>query len=161
MKTWTISLILGLIAILGAGQAWAHGDNEHQIATVLKKQFEKPDAPLRVEPIVVEGDYAVAGWSQGGRGGRAFLQKDKAQWFISICGGSGLTKADVLQSIGMKNDASVRLAHALQIAENKLGADKRKLFDGFEGMLKIDPAQDHAGHAAHAQHGMHAEPAKK
>jgi hypothetical protein len=88
VKTWTISLILDLIAILGAGQARAHGDNEHQIAMVLKKQFEKPDAPLRVEPIVVEGDYSVAGWSQGARGGHAFLQ-----------------------SIGMKNDSAIRLAN--------------------------------------------------
>jgi hypothetical protein len=158
MKNWIIAYALGLAYLLGATPALAHGDNEHQITMVLKAQFEKPEAPLRVEPINVEGDFAVAGWSQGGRGGRAFLQKDRNQWFISICGGSGLTQADVLQSIGMGSAAATKLASAVVASEGKLGADKRKLFDGFEGMTKIDPAE---GHGNHAQHGQHAEPVKK
>ncbi len=158
MKSWIIACTLGLAQLMGAAPALAHGDNEHQITLVLKNQFEKPEAPLRVEPINVEGDFAVAGWSQGGRGGRALLQKDRNQWFISICGGSGLTQADVLQSIGMSNAAAIKLASAVVASEIKLGADKRKLFDGFEGMMKIDPAE---GHANHAQHGQQAEPAKK
>ena len=157
MKNWIIACALGLAYLLGATPALAHGDNEHQITMVLKNQFEKPEAPLQVEPINVEGNFAVAGWSQGGRGGRAFLQKDKNQWFISICGGSGLTKAEVLKDIGMSNAAAVKLASAVVASESKLGADKRKLFDGFEGMMKIDPAQ---GHDSHAQHGQHAEPVK-
>ena len=158
MKNWTIACTLGLTQLLGVAPALAHGDNEHQITMVLKTQFEKPEAPLRVEPINIEGDFAIAGWSQGGRGGRAFLQKDKNQWFISICGGSGLTQADVLQSIGMSNAAATKLASAVVASEGKLGADKRKLFDGFQGMMKIDPAE---GHGNHVQHGQHAEPMKK
>lgn len=158
MKNWIIACTLGLAQFMGIAPALAHGDNEHQITMVLKAQFEKPETPLRVEPINVEGDFAVAGWSQGGRGGRAFLQKDRNQWFISICGGSGLTQADVLQSIGMGSTAATKLARAVVESEGKLGADKRKLFDGFEGMLKIDPAE---GHGNHAQHGQHAEPVKR
>ena len=158
MKTWIIAGLLGLTQLLLAAPALAHGDAEHQITQVLKAQFEKPEAPLRVEPINVEGDFAVAGWSQGGRGGRAFLQKDRNQWFISICGGSGLTQADVLQTIGMSTAAATKLARAVVASEGKLGADKRKLFDGFQGMLKVDPAE---GHGNHAQHGQHAAPAKK
>jgi hypothetical protein len=158
VKNWIIAGTLGLAQILGSASAWAHDDNTHQITMVLKAQFEKPEAPLRVEPINVEGDFAIAGWAQGGRGGRAFLQKDKNQWFISVCGGSGLTQADSLQSIGMSSSAATKLARAVVASESKLGADKRKLFDGFEGMMKIDPAE---GHGNHAQHGQHAEPAKK
>ena len=150
MKNWIIACMLGFAQLLGAASAFAHGNNEHQIPMVLKTQFEKPEAPLKVEPINVEGDFAVAGWSQGGRGGRAFLQKDRNQWFISICGGSGLTQADVLQSIGMSSAAATKLSRAVVASEAKLGADKRKLFDGFEGMMKIDPAE---GHGNHAQHG--------
>ena len=158
MKTWIIACTLGLAQLLGTAPALAHGDNEHQITQVLKAQFEKPEAPLRVEPINVEDDFAVAGWSQGGRGGRALLQRDKNHWFISICGGSGLTQADVLQTIGMGNAAAGKLARAVVASESKLGADQRKLFDGFQGMLKVDPAETHGNHA---QHGQHAEPAKK
>lgn len=59
--------------LLAVGQATANDMNEHQITMVMKQLFEKPDAPLSVVPISVDGDYAVAGWIQGGRGGRAFL----------------------------------------------------------------------------------------
>ena len=58
----------------------------------------------------------------------------------------------------MGSTAATKLARAVVESEGKLGADKRKLFDGFEGMLKIDPAE---GHGNHAQHGQHAEPVKK
>lgn len=122
MKTWLIAIVFGLAQLLAAVPVWAHGDEVQQITQVLKKQFEKPDAPLTVAPISVEGDYAVAGWTQGGRGGRAFLQRDMHQWFIAVCGGSGLTRPDVLQSIGMKSDAAARLAKAVLAAEAKLGA---------------------------------------
>jgi len=164
LKSWLIAITLGLAQLLAAGQVWAHGDEVQQITQVLKKQFEKTEAPLTVAPISVEGDYAVAGWTQGGRGGRAFLQRDKHQWYIAVCGGSGLTQPDVLQTIGMKNDAASRLAKAVVAAEAKLGAQQSRLFDGFEGMVKIDPATGHDAHAshnAHSQHSGHAEPAPK
>jgi hypothetical protein len=161
MKKWIIACALGLTQLLGAVPALAHGDNELLITQVLKAQFEKPEAPLRVEPINVEGDFAVAGWSQGGRGGRALLQKDKSQWFIAICGGSGLTQADVLQGIGMGSAAATKLARAVVVSENKLGADQRKLFDGFQGMTKMDLVEGHTSHGVHAHHDQPAALVKK
>jgi len=168
MKNWliviAIAIALGLTQLLMAVPALAHGDDAQQITLVLKKQFDKPGAPLTVAPISVDGDNAVAGWLQNGRGGRAFLQRDKHQWFIAVCGGSGLTQPDVLQTIGMKPDAALRLATAVVAAEAKLGSKQSKLFDGFEGMIKIDPVSGHDGHAAHGtngQHSGHGEPAQK
>lgn len=155
MKNWLIAITLGLTQLLAAGHAWSHGNEAHQITMELKKQFEKPDSPLTVAPISLEGDYAVAGWAQGGRGGRAFLQRDKHQWFVAVCGGSGLTQPDVLQSIGMPSDAAHRLANAVVAAEAKLGAQQSKLFDGFEGMIKVDPSTGHHGHEAHNAHNVH------
>lgn len=160
MKNWIFAIAMGLSLLLSAGQAFALDANEHQITMVMKKLFEKPDAPLTVVPISVVGDYAVAGWIQGDRGGRAFLQKDNNQWSISVCGGSGLTQAREMQTIGMKSDAAARLAAAVVAAESKLGADKRKLFDGFKGMVKVDPA-GHDEHSMQGQHAGHAEPAHK
>jgi hypothetical protein len=164
MKNWLMAVALGLTQLLAVVPSFAHGDDAQQITMVLKKQFDKPGAPLAVAPISIEGDNAVAGWSQNGRGGRAFLQRDKHQWFIAVCGGSGLTQADVLQTIGMKPDAAARLAKAVVAAEAKMGAKQSKLFDGFEGMIKIDPATGHDGHGAHGAHGQHTghgEPAAK
>jgi hypothetical protein len=158
MKTWILATAFACAPWMCVGQAAAHGDDAHQITLVMSAQFDKPEARLTVAPISIEGDYAVAGWLQGERGGRALLHKDKNQWSVSVCGGAGLTRADVLQTTGMRPDAALRLAKSLATAENALGADQRKRFDSFEGMLKIDAAQ---GHASHAQHGQHAEPAKK
>jgi hypothetical protein len=160
-KSWLLAIALGLLQLVAAVPVFAHGDEVHEITIVLKKQFEKPGAPLTVAPISVEGDNAVAGWSQNGRGGRAFLQRDKHEWFIAVCGGAGLTQADSLQSIGMKPDAAARLSKAVIAAEAKLGAKQSKLFDGFVGIVKIDPATGHDAHGAHGQHTGHGEPAPK
>jgi hypothetical protein len=143
---------------------WAHSapdSNAHQITAVMKKQFDRPDAPLTVNPVTVEGDYAVAGWTQGKKGGRALLQKENGQWRISVCGGDGLTQAKVLESTGMPPTMANKLAAATLAAEAKLSADKRRLFASFEGMLKVgaEPA-DHGQHNAHGTHGAHDAPAK-
>jgi len=89
------------------------------------------------------------------------LQKDNSQWVIAVCGGSGLTRADVMQSIGMQSEAAARLAATVVAAEGRLGADKRKLFGGFEGMVKIDPTESHGENSQHGQHGGHSEPKPK
>jgi copper(I)-binding protein len=133
--------------------AMAHGSDTEQIAAAMKKQFDRPDAPLMVEPVTVVGEYAVAGWTQTGRGGRALLQKGQHGWAISVCAGDGLTKADVLKTTGMSIANAENLAKAVTAAESKLGKDKLKLFASFEGMLKIDEATGHSDHAAHGAHG--------
>jgi hypothetical protein len=152
MKHWILALAIGMAPYAAPGLALAQSDNQYQMTQVMNRQFEKPEAPLSVVPISVEGDYAVAGWLQGGRGGRALLQKDRNQWAIAVCGGSGLTQASVLQTIGMGPEAAARLAAAVVAAEGKLGADKRRLFDGFDGMVKIDPKEGHGDHVQPVPH---------
>jgi hypothetical protein len=126
------------------------GTDAQQIAGAMKKQFERPDAPLAVAPVTVVGDYAVAGWIQGKKGGRALLQKDHGQWVFSVCAGNGLTQAKVLETTGMNAAQATKLAQAVTSAEARLSANQRKLFDSFEGMVKIDGAQE--------AHGMHRHP---
>jgi hypothetical protein len=161
MKNRIFALALGLCQLTSVGSVAALSLDEQQITRVMAKEFDKPAGSLKVVPISVEGDYAVAGWLQGGRGGRAFLEKYKNQWAISVCGGAGLAQADVLQTIGMKSDAAMRLAAAVVAAEGKLGADQRRLFDGFEGMVKIDAAPDPSAHGQHGKHTGHKAPALK
>jgi hypothetical protein len=156
-----LALALALSQLLCLSPALAQGKNEHQITQVMKQQFDKPEAPLTVTPISVEGDTAVAGWLQGERGGRALLQKDKDRWSIALCGGAGLTQTGALQSTGMQPDAASKLARAIQTAEAALGADQRKRFDSFEGMVKIDAAQSHGAHSPHDPHSGHAASAQK
>jgi copper(I)-binding protein len=136
----------------GHGAAHApKGSDSEQIAAVMKKQFDRPDAPLSVAPVTVLGNYAVAGWIQGSKGGRALMQKDANGWFISVCAGDGLKDAKVLQTTGMSADHAAKLATAVKAAEAKLSKDQLALFASFEGMLKVGSA----GHGAAAGHGEH------
>lgn len=127
------------------------GSDSEQIAAVMKKQFDRPDAPLSVAPVTVLGNYAVAGWFQGGKGGRALMQKEAHGWFISVCAGDGLKDAKVLQTTGMPADHAAKLATAVKAAEAKLSKDQLALFASFEGMLKVGST----GHGAAAGHGEH------
>jgi hypothetical protein len=79
---------------------------------------------------------------------------------VLVCG-SGLTRASVMQSIGMKSGAAARLATAVVSAENKIGVDKRKLFDCFEGMVKVDLAGGQNGNSTHGQHAAHVDSTQK
>jgi hypothetical protein len=155
----TALLMAGLLLPFWARSA--QDGNAHQITAVMKKQFDRPDAPLTVNPVTVEGDYAVAGWTQGKKGGRALLQKENGQWRISVCGGDGLTQAKVLETTGMHPPMAQKLAAATLVAESSLSAGKRRMFASFEGMVKIDANQaDHGQHNAHGAPGAHAAPAK-
>lgn len=157
--------------------------NEHQpvaakpandaqaIVQVMKRQFDQPKAPLKVAPVVVEADWALAGWLQDARGGRALLQKRHGQWVIVVCGGDGLREAQALVQTGMPAEMAVALAKKLKAAESRLPAATLKKFASFEGLLRVDGDGGHgAGHGAHGAHGAqgthgagqgHAAPAAK
>jgi hypothetical protein len=130
------------------------GPDAQQITHAMKRQFDRPDAPLSVAPVVVVGDAAVAGWSQQGKGGRALLRKEKAGWSIHVCAGKGLTQPDVLEMSGLPKAQAAEMTRAVAKAEAGLTAAQRSLFDSFEGVLKVGGE----GAAAHG-HGQHAAPA--
>jgi hypothetical protein len=167
-----------------------HAANEHShvaatpandaqaIVQVMKRQFDQPKAPLKVAPVVVEADWALAGWLQDTRGGRALLQKRHGQWVIVVCGGDGLLEAQALVQTGMPAEMAAALAKKLAAAESRLPAATLKKFASFEGMLRVDGEGGHgaqgaghgAGHGAHGAHGAqgthgagqgHAAPAAK
>jgi periplasmic copper chaperone A len=132
------------------------GPDAQQITHAMKRQFDKPEAPLSVAPVVVVGDAAVAGWTQQGRGGRALLRKEKTGWSIHVCAGKGLTQPDVLEMSGLPKAQAAEMTRLVAKAEGALTAQQRALFDSFEGVLKVggDGAAPHG-------HGQHAAPAHK
>ena len=155
---------LMLIAALFSSPVFAHEPHAHSASHAMtdaqaiehnmKKLFDKPDAPLAVAPITIEGDYAMAGWFQSGKGGRALLKKEKGQWSIQVCGGDGLKKASALSQTGMPSATAERLVAKVQTAEAKLSADELKKLSMFDGIVKVDPAA-HGAHGAHAAHPKH------
>jgi len=123
----------------------------------MKKLFDKPEAPLSVAPISIEGDYAVAGWIQSGKGGRALLKKEKGHWSIQVCGGDGLKNSSALVQTGMSSANAERLAKKVQMSEAKLSADQLKKLSMFEGVVKVDGAS-HGAHSTSQEH--HTQPNK-
>jgi hypothetical protein len=109
------------------------------IAAVMKAQFDTPENPLTVEPVMVEGDNAIAGWAQGEKGGRALLAKRDGKWEIVLCGGPDLRMPEFLGQHGVS--AAETLSKMYNAAEDGLGEDKVKLFSSFEGVVMISPMQ--------------------
>ena len=157
----TISLV-SILALPGAQLfAQVSKSSTHPVTTpamseaqsiehVLKALFEKPEAPLKVSPVSIEGEYAVAGWLQDQRGGRALLKKEMSKWSILVCGGDGLTQASVLTMTGMPGSTARRLETKVIAAEKDLPVDQVRKFGLFDGIVKVDGgAQDpHAGHGS-------------
>jgi periplasmic copper chaperone A len=130
------------------------GDDVMLITHVMMGQFNTPDNPLTVTPVSVAGDFAVAGWQQGDKGGRAFLQRVEGQWSIRLCSGDGLTQAKVLHEAGMDMAAAEAMAKQVAEAEAGLDQDTLKRFASFEGMVEIKGTGGHGatGHGTH-KHG--------
>ena len=139
-----IALTLLVAIPIVSGQAVAHGTDPDLVRHAMMAVFDKPTDPLKVEPVVISGNYAVAGWVQSGKGGRAVLQKAHGQWSIMVCGGDGLKDAKALEQTGMSAATAATLAKSLAAAESKVSADTRKKFAMFDGIVKVD-----AGHGNH------------
>lgn len=118
-------------------QASAANDQE-AIAGLLKATFESAEHPLGVAPIVVAGDYAIAGWSQDGKGGRALLRKTAAGWGVHLCSGDALKDAANLETIGVPADAAKTLAASLAAEEARLDPALVAQFSLFDGTVIVD-----------------------
>lgn len=140
IPNFAIAMLLACVA----GTAQAMSDDQ-QIAQQMLIQFDTPETPLNVVLIVVVGDRAIAGWMQGGRGGRALLRKNDKDWEIYMCGGADLTSPAFLMQAGMDSATAYELAKVLAAAEQKLPADQRKQLSRFEGAINV-PTGEHAGH---------------
>ena len=111
---------------------------EQQVRQLLMATFDKPDARLQVEPIIVQGDVAIAGWTQAERGGRALLRRHHGAWQVDLCSGDGLKDPKVLAETGMTPADAKRLAERLVRAEASLPAAQRAKYTTFDGLLRMD-----------------------
>jgi periplasmic copper chaperone A len=151
MKQLFLAIVFSMsVGMLGIDKVWAHDAAEH-ITHVMKAQFDTPDNPLTVEPVTVGGDFAVAGWRQGDKGGRALLRMVDGNWSIHLCSGDGLKDAAVLHQAGIPEDIAKDIAARVAEAEAKLDPAILKQFASFEGTVVIDEAGGH-GHGAHGNH---------
>lgn len=120
-------------------------DDDTAIRAVMMAQFDRPEAPLTVAPVVLQGDTAMAGWAQEGRGGRALLRRGETGWYVAMCAGEQLLDEHVLMHNGIHEGAATLIA-AMRDAEAG-GAGDTALFNSFTDLLVFEQGEGHAhGH---------------
>jgi hypothetical protein len=142
-----------VLVLLWPGPAGAQHQSgaEDAIRALMKNTWERPGAALQVAPIIVEGDYAIAGWILEGHGGRALLIRRNGLWEVRLCGGSGLIKADAIRMAGASYEVAAKLAASIAQAEAAMPADDRSRLSLFQGIVEIDPGAAHGPGVAHGQ----------
>ena len=131
---------LSLMLILLTGNVVRAADVEADVARLLHGMFDKPGAALEVAPVVIAGDFAIAGWTQGEMGGRALLRRKQAAWVIALCAGDGIKSREALRQAGVPEREATSLARDLAVAESKIDAQRVAMFFDFEGMVTMDGA---------------------
>lgn len=113
----------------------AQTPDQQAVIDVMMAQFDRPDARLEVNPVVVMGDAALASWSQGDMGGRALLARKDGVWSITLCGGPDLRTPEFLAANGVQDAAM--LSQMFNATEDKMGADKVALSSKFPQVVMM------------------------
>jgi hypothetical protein len=138
------------MALFGTVHAFADepAAEKAAIRTLIGKTWDKPEAKVVVDPIAVDGEHAIAGWTQGERGGRALLRKRGAAWAVVLCSGDALKEAAVLIEAGVPEASARRLASDLAAAEQATDQTRVQLFSTFDGLVRMDGGAT-GGHQPH------------
>ena len=119
-----------LFLLVACAPATGDAQDIAAIESLMRATWQRPDASLDAGPIVVEGDYAIADWTQGEMGGRALLQRRDGAWRVALCAGDGLRTAEGLQSMGVERRASATLARILARVEENVPAARLEAMFG-------------------------------
>ena len=138
---------LALFALIAPGAVLAQGSSSPETGAVratIAATYDRPDAKVETDPVVVSGSYAVADWVQGEKGGRAVLQKIDGRWTILLCGGDGLKTDQDLRGAGVPGGTARQLADGLAAAERPLAPERLRRFGLFQAAP--DSASKHHHH---------------
>jgi hypothetical protein len=146
-------MALVLLTVVSTAAGAQDHTAEAAIKALMAAQFDRPEQRLMVNPVVVEGDHAIAGWVQGDMGGRALLRRKGHDWQLVLCSGDQIKAADALVQIGLPKAAAASLAKQLAEAESKLPHATLAMFSKFDGIVMMDAAGHHPP-AHHPHHGQ-------
>lgn len=118
--------------------SFAHDDDASTIKHLMMATFDKPEAPLMVEPVTVVSDVAVAGWTQGEMGGRALLRKHGGKWMLTLCSGDALKEAKSLQQFSLISEQANSMAKAIVEAEATVDPALVAKFSSFDGVVMMN-----------------------
>lgn len=143
MKAPILALLLACSPLMAVAD---NASEQQNIQQLMRHNFERPDAPLDVGPVTVQGDHAVAGWLQDQRGGRALLRKGPHGWRVVLCAGDSLLDPATLHSAGLSEQDSAQLSQAVRQAESDQPTERVKQFALFQGVVKVDKDAAHGNH---------------
>lgn len=116
----------------------AETPDQMQIRAYMKSTFETPEKPIRIEPVVISGDYALASWAQDKSGGRALLRRVEQKWKVVFCSGDAMKNPESLKAASVPAADAEKLTHDLAVAESSLEPGQRALFSLFQGTVEMD-----------------------
>jgi hypothetical protein len=149
-------LFIALVAVILLNNACAFAQTPDQaaIANLMHATFDRPESPLTVAPVVVAGDHALAGWTQGDMGGRALLRRKAESWVLILCAGDGIKSREALVRSAVPAGDAASLERALIEAEAKLPPQQVAMLSRFEGLVMMDGSGNHppVDHSAHGKH---------
>ncbi len=137
---------LSALILVTASQAQDLSHDQAAIKGLMRKTWERPSAPLSVDPVVVVDDHAIAGWIQDDRGGRALLRRKHGAWNVVLCSGEQLSLSDTVTDTGASPELAGRLVASLRAAEQRLSPDQLAKLASFQGIVPMDAAAPHHGH---------------
>lgn len=105
------------------------------IAHALRVALDAPEAI--VAPIVLADDMAIAGWSAGDTGARAFLRRGSGGWRVELWSNGSLLLPATLTSLGVPRPAAGRLRAEMEAQETALGPEFSRRFDAFPGTAHV------------------------
>jgi hypothetical protein len=131
-------MLSALLFLAPVTASLADTPDQTAIQTVMHGMFDKPDLELVISPVTVEGGFAVAGWTQGDIGGRAFLKKDGAKWSLILCTGDGIRSVGALTASGVPSETARALAAAIAEQEKSVDPERLKKLASFQGTVRMD-----------------------
>ncbi|WP_051534423.1 copper uptake system-associated protein [Deefgea rivuli] len=146
--------IISLLLLSLTTSVWA--DEHSNIIASMKAVWDKPDNPLIVKPVIIADDFAIAGWLQGEKGGRALLKKGHHGWQTLLC--AGQITPSLLKQAGVPKTSAELLILKQTSAEKGLSQSDRSQLSSFIGVLKMDAAHasgQHHPHTASAASAVH------
>lgn len=136
--------------LIGSGASGAFAQKADP-ATAIKQRigqtYDRPGHKVDTAPVVVVGDYGLADWTQGPKGGRALLRKANGAWEIMACGGDGFKDAKVLKDAGIPDATAQQLIAQLNQAERSVAPERIRQFGLFgtadDPRMHEHPTHDH------------------
>lgn len=126
-----------IMAFLASACASPASRAEAEIAAIVKSRLAQPGVTLIVEPIAVDGAFAVADWTRGDSGGRALLQKGAKGWLLVLCGGDSLRTIQGLMRLGVPDHQAAAIVKELAREERQLSAGRLAAMARFSGEVRM------------------------